>query len=176
MRRPSSIGQPPAVTAYVALGSNLGDSRAMVQRAIRRLQELSAQPLRASSLWQTSPVDCPPGSPPFINAVVALTPGPTEAPESLRQKLQALEVEFGRKPNVVRNEPRPLDLDLIAFGHERRSSPHLVLPHPRAHQRRFVLAPLAELAPDLVLPGQSRTARHLLEQLDSSEEVHRLPD
>ncbi len=159
--------------AFVALGSNLGDSRALISAAIARLQELSAEPLLRSSLWQTSPVDCPPGSPPFINAVVGITPHPHETPETLLRKLQNLEREFGRKTKQVLNEPRPLDLDLIAFGNEVRSSPRLVLPHPRAHQRRFVLAPLVEIAPDLLLPGQSQTVRQLLAGLHSSETVSR---
>src|SRR5262249_16785337 len=101
--------------------------------------KLSTVPLLKSSLWQTTPVDCPPGSPPFVNAVVSFCPLPVETPESLLRKLQALEREFGRKPKQVLNEPRPLDLDLIAFGYEARATDELILPHPRAHQRRFVL-------------------------------------
>jgi 2-amino-4-hydroxy-6-hydroxymethyldihydropteridine diphosphokinase len=83
----------------------------------------------------------------------------------LLAKLQALEVEFGRKPKEVINEPRPLDLDIIAFGAERRDSPKLTLPHPRAPEREFVLAPLAEIAPDLQLPGHNETVVQLLEKL-----------
>ena len=149
--------------ALIALGSNLGDSVALLHEAFARLEKLSAAPLHKSSLWQTTPVDCPPGSPPFVNAAVALTPLPGETPESLLVKLQALEKEFGRQPKVVMNEPRPLDLDLIAFGGEVRSGPELILPHPRAHLRRFVLQPLSEIAPEFVLPGQTMTVRKLLE-------------
>jgi 2-amino-4-hydroxy-6-hydroxymethyldihydropteridine diphosphokinase len=87
----------------------------------------------------------------------------------LLRKLQALEREFGRKPKQVLNEPRPLDLDLIAFGHELRGTNELILPHPRAHQRRFVLAPLAEIAPQLVLPGQTETVTELLAGLKGDE-------
>ena len=76
----------------------------------------------------------------------------------------------------MRNEPRPLDLDLLAFGGETRATPALTLPHPRAHQRRFVLAPLAELAPDLVLPGQARSVAALLAALRSDEALRRLAD
>ena len=151
--------------AFVALGSNLGDSREILGAALVRLQKLSVAPLRQSSFWQTSPVDCPPGSPVFLNAVAALTPAADETPESLLRKLKSLEEEFGRKPKTVLNEPRPLDLDLIAFGAERRDTPQLVLPHPRAHLRRFVLQPLAEIAPDLVLPGQTKTVARLLADL-----------
>jgi 2-amino-4-hydroxy-6-hydroxymethyldihydropteridine diphosphokinase len=164
----------PTGLAIVALGSNLGDSTGLIRRAMERLQSFSDRPLRESSLWLTSPVDCPPDSPPFVNAVVGLTPRSGETPESLLAKLQALEKEFGRSPKQVHNEPRPLDLDLIAFGAERRATTHLVLPHPRAHQRRFVLQPLAEIAPDLVLPGETRTVSVLLRELSPEELLRRL--
>jgi 2-amino-4-hydroxy-6-hydroxymethyldihydropteridine diphosphokinase len=158
--RSNSLADKPLV--IVALGANLGNSKAQVLKAIDRLRELSDQPLQKSSLWETAPVDCPPGSPVFVNAIVGLVLRKGETPESLLKKLQAIEKEFGRKPKKVLNEARPLDLDLIAFGAERRSKKALKLPHPRAHERRFVLAPLAEIAPDLVLPGQSRTVEELL--------------
>jgi 2-amino-4-hydroxy-6-hydroxymethyldihydropteridine diphosphokinase len=160
--------------AIVALGSNLGDSCRILHAAIGRLQMFSEQPLRASSLWQTSPVDCPPGSPPFLNAVVAFPPRAGETPEGLLRKLQALEAEFGPRRRDRRNQPRVLDLDLITFGREVRSSPDLILPHPRAGQRRFVLQPLSEIAPDLVLPGLTATAAELLAGLDTDETVTRL--
>jgi len=157
------MSAPPL--AIIALGSNLADPPRSVARAIARLQTLSDAPLLKSSLWQTEPEDCPPGSPVFVNAIVGLVPRPAETPESLLAKLQALEEKFGRRPRQVLNEPRPLDLDLIAFANETRHSPTLTLPHPRAHTRRFVLEPLSEIAPELVLPGQSRTVAHLLAQL-----------
>jgi len=159
---------------FVALGSNLGDSRRIILDAMARLQELSPSSLLKSSLWQTSPVNCPPNSPPFVNAVAALVPFADETPESLLQKLRALEKEFGRPPKKVLNEPRSLDLDLIAFGTETRNSPELILPHPRAHLRRFVLQPLNEIAPDLILPGQSHTVSRLLAGLPETETVTRL--
>jgi len=156
--------QKSEAIAFVALGSNLGDSREILLLAMERLQKISAAPLRKSSLIETAPVDCPPGSPNFLNAMVALKPHDGETPESLLAKLQALEKEFGRRPKTVLNEPRPLDLDLIAFGNETRATPDLILPHPRAHLRRFVLQPLAELAPELCLPGQTLTVAQLLEK------------
>ena len=112
----------------------------------------------------------------FINAVVGLRPRAEETPESLLEKLHALENEFGRRPKKVLNEARPLDLDLIAFGSEHRDSQRLVLPHPRAHLRRFVLAPLSEIAPGFVLPGQKAKAAQLLADLpeDDIEEVKRV--
>lgn len=158
----------------IALGSNIGDSRATVAAAMARLDWLASCPCRLSSLWQSTPVDCPPGSPQFINAAVALAPLAIETPESLLAKLQAMERDFGRVTKQVLNEPRPLDLDLIAFGPEVRAAPQLILPHPRAHLRRFVLEPLNELAPDLVLPGQARTIRQLLDGLRTHEVLTRL--
>jgi 2-amino-4-hydroxy-6-hydroxymethyldihydropteridine diphosphokinase len=153
--------------AFVALGSNLGDSAGIVRRAFDRLQTLSDAPLLRSSLWQTAPVGCPPGSPPFVNAVAGLWPRAGETPQSLLRQLQILEAEFGPRPRNIPNEPRRLDLDLIAFGARAVHSPDLVLPHPRAHLRRFVLQPLAEIAPDFILPGQTRAAAELLDALSN---------
>jgi 2-amino-4-hydroxy-6-hydroxymethyldihydropteridine diphosphokinase len=166
----------PAEIVIVALGSNLGDPRANVGRAIDRLQKLSTAPLLKSSLWQTTPVDCPSGSLPFINAVVGLSPFAAETPESLLCKLQAIEKEFGRQPRKIQNEPRPLDLDLIAFAELTRQSSALILPHPRAHQRRFVLQPLNEIAPTLILPGQKQTVRELMEDLPEDPTMRQLAD
>lgn len=162
-----------AQLAYIALGSNLGDSARLLREAMGRLELISAAPLLRSSLWKTAPVDCPPGSPPFLNAVVGLSPVPGETPESLLRKLQTLEQEFGRRPKTVLNEPRPLDLDLIAFRTEARQIPGLILPHPRAHERRFVLQPLVEIAGDLVLVGQRKSATELLAALGGNETVER---
>lgn len=163
-----------APKAFVALGSNLGDSARILRAAMELVQRLSTAPLSKSSLWQTSPVDCPPGSPPFVNAVVALVPGARETPEGLLAKLQAIEKDFGRRAKQVLNEPRPLDLDLITFGQETRITPALTLPHPRAHLRRFVLQPLSEIAPELILPGQTRTIVDWLRLLSSNETLMRL--
>jgi 2-amino-4-hydroxy-6-hydroxymethyldihydropteridine diphosphokinase len=171
-----SLVNSTATTALIALGSNLGDSATIIRTAFAQLEKLLAAPLRKSSLWQTTPVDCPPGSPPFVNAALALVPLPDETPESLLSKLQAMEKEFGRKPKLVLNEARPLDLDLIAFGNEVRNTSDLILPHPRAHLRRFVLQPLSEVAPEFVLPGHTRTVREFLEALppDDSAFVSRI--
>ncbi len=160
---------------FVGLGSNLGDSVALVRRAMTRLRKLSVTPLACSSLWETAPGDCPPGAPPFINAGVGLSPRPGDTPESLLAELQRLERTFGRQPKRTLNEPRPLDLDLLAFGAERRATSRLVLPHPRAHQRRFVLAPWAEIAPAFVIPGQSQTVAQLLAGLGRQGIVRHLP-
>ena len=160
--------------AIIALGSNLGDSAKILRAALERLQTFSVEPLSISSLWKTVPVNCPPNSPAFVNAVTEFAPRKEETPESLFAKLQAIELEFGRAPKVVLNEPRSLDLDLIAFGSETCSTPSLTLPHPRAHLRRFVLAPLDEITPGLILPGQSRTVRELLASLPNVEQAARL--
>lgn len=170
----ASLLMSAATHAFIALGGNLGDAQVTVRDAMARLAAFSSIPLHCSSLWRSTPVDCPPGSPDFINAVVALTPLPRFTPESLLAELQALEREFGRQPKRALNEARPLDLDLIAWGSEVRNAPTLTLPHPRAHLRRFVLQPLSELAPDLVLPGQTETVAQLLAGLRTDEILERV--
>ena len=162
--------------AFISLGSNLGNSHEIILQAMVRLQNFSSEPSWKSSLWQTTPVDCPPGSPLFVNAAVGFIPLQNETPESLLEKLQHLEKEFGRQQKKILNEARPLDLDLIAFGNEVRSTENLVLPHPRAHERKFVLQPLAEIAPDLILPGQQKSVKELLDSLEATEVLIRLQD
>ena len=145
-----------------------------MNRALADLQSLSDQPLLQSSLWRTTPVDCPPGSPLFLNAVAGLVPRAGETPETLLARLQRMESAFGRQPRQVLNEPRPLDLDLLAFRMEVRATATLTLPHPRAHLRRFVLEPLNEIAPDLILPRQTKSVRQLLAELETDEVVARI--
>jgi 2-amino-4-hydroxy-6-hydroxymethyldihydropteridine diphosphokinase len=157
-----AFGAGAPALVVVALGSNLGDSEGILREALGCLAGFSDGPLKKSSLWRTEPVDCPLGSPQFLNAVAILEVDPSETPESMLDKLQALEREFGRPARREVNEPRRLDLDLIAFGNRVLESPRLTLPHPRAHLRAFVLAPLVEIAPDYVLPGQPLTAREWL--------------
>jgi 2-amino-4-hydroxy-6-hydroxymethyldihydropteridine diphosphokinase len=159
--------------AIIALGSNLGRSLEIFESAITHVKFITDHPILRSSIWVTTPVDCPPESPKFLNAVVAFVPQKTETPESLLQKLQNLEKVFGRTPKKVLNEARPLDLDLIAFGNETRNSSELILPHPRAHLRRFVLQPLNEFAPELILPGQSKTVAQLLTELPPDDSMRR---
>lgn len=160
--------------AYIGLGSNLGEPVSHILRAMGTLESWAAGPCRRSSLWKSAPIDCPPGSPEFVNAVLEFVPDPTETPEALLERLQALEVQFGRTPKVVPNEPRPLDLDLLLFGDATRQQAGLTLPHPRAHLRRFVLAPLCELAPGLVFPGQTQPAAALLYQLGKAQPILRI--
>ncbi|WP_332814524.1 2-amino-4-hydroxy-6-hydroxymethyldihydropteridine diphosphokinase [Ramlibacter sp.] len=136
------------VTAYVALGANLGDPRAAVLAALDRLQALPQTRLAArSSLYRTAPVGA--AGPDFVNAVAALRTS-LSAPDLLAA-LQRLEAEAGRERPFA-NAPRTLDLDLLLYGQARIASPRLVVPHPRMHERAFVLVPLAEIAPALVAP------------------------
>ncbi|MEX0739376.1 MAG: 2-amino-4-hydroxy-6-hydroxymethyldihydropteridine diphosphokinase [Pseudohongiella sp.] len=138
--------------AIVALGANLpsrfGSARDTLIRAAEALAALSAWPVVLSPIIETEPVDCPPGSPPFFNAVAALDPGETQTPEQFLRELQAIETAFGRSRSGLVNEARVLDLDLVSYGQQRRNTQELVLPHPRAAQRDFVLAPLAVIWPE----------------------------
>ena len=158
----------------IGIGSNRGDSIATVRRSIAALRRFASGDVRASSLWRTSPVDCPPNSGDFINAVVVFEPRAGLTPDALLLELKALEREFGRSEPTVRNAPRELDLDLLAFGDERRATAQFVLPHPRATQRRFVLAPAAEIAPEFSWPGAHATIAELLARLDDAERVERI--
>ena len=157
--------------AFVALGGNLGDAAATLREAAAEIAGWSSARALGSSLWRTEPVDCPPGSPSFLNAALGLQPKPGATPESLLDNLLALEARLGRTRSGLANAPRVIDLDLIAFDIETRATPALTLPHPRAHKRAFVLAPLAEIVPGLVLPGQQKTVTELLATLGQAEEV-----
>jgi 2-amino-4-hydroxy-6-hydroxymethyldihydropteridine diphosphokinase len=140
------------VTAYVALGANLGDAEATVLQAIRALDGLEQTSLACrSSLYRSAPLDA--DGPDYVNAVVGLHTR-LSAPDLLRA-LQRIEHGFGRV-RAYRNSPRTLDLDLLLYGAARIVSDALTLPHPRMGQRAFVLVPLAEIAPALVPPGQLR--------------------
>ena len=156
----------PVETAYIALGSNLdscaGSPVETVKAVIDRLRGWTTGEFSASSLYRSVAEDCPAGSPDFINGVVSLELDSTLDSHELLLRLLALEAEYGRKRAGHRNAPRTLDLDLIAFGNRQFSSEALELPHPRAHQRQFVLQPLAEITPDLVLPGMHKTVSELL--------------
>jgi 2-amino-4-hydroxy-6-hydroxymethyldihydropteridine diphosphokinase len=158
----------------IGLGSNRGASVAIVLEAMECLRRFAAGPVARSSLWHTSPVDCPPGSGDYINAVAAFEAAAGLTPESLLVALKALERDYGVRDTRVRNSPRELDLDLLLYDDEVRDTETFSLPHPRAVLRRFVLAPAAEVLPDLVWPGTGLTIRALLADLDSDEQVTRL--
>lgn len=160
----------------IGLGSNRGDSVAIVKEAMDSLRAFAREGFRCSSLWRTSPVDCPPDSGDFINAAVAFEAREGLKPEALLKALKELEARWGRVANPLRNAPRELDLDLLLFDQEVRDTPEFTLPHPRAVDRLFVLAPAAEVAADAPWPGTGQTVAQLLERLDSDETVVRLDD
>jgi 2-amino-4-hydroxy-6-hydroxymethyldihydropteridine diphosphokinase len=136
--------------SYVALGANLGDPVATVRAAIDALASLpDVQLVGASSLYRTAPVGLK-NQPDFINAVVALDTA--LPPPALLAALFAIEARFGRQRSV-KNAPRTLDLDLLLCADAVLVTPQLTLPHPRLHQRAFVLAPLLEIAADIEIPG-----------------------
>jgi 2-amino-4-hydroxy-6-hydroxymethyldihydropteridine diphosphokinase len=141
------------VRCFVALGANLGDPVATVKAALEALAAMPvARLMAASSLYRTAPVGLK-HQPDFINAVAALDVDPAvlSAPTFL-SRLFAIEAQFGRQRSVP-NAPRTLDLDLLLYGDMISDDLFCTLPHPRLHQRAFVLAPLAELAPQLIIPG-----------------------
>jgi len=149
--------------AWIGIGANLGDARANVLDAIERLARLpGARLLQASSLYRTAPIDS--SGDDYINAVASLD---TELDaHALLHALLAIEQAHGRE-RPYRNAPRTLDLDLLLAGDQViMDAPTLIVPHPRMHERAFVLAPLAELAPDLVIPGHGDVASLLAHVAD----------
>ena len=168
----AACGDRPWV--IVALGANLGNAVETLGVAAEALASQADGPVLRSPLYRTTPVDCPPGSPPFINAVVAFRPRPGLTPEGLLAFTQQLEREAGRQPKRMVNEARPLDVDLIDWTGESRSTDRLVLPHPRAASRRFVLGPLADVFPRHRLHGVSSTTAELLVQLPEDPLFERL--
>jgi 2-amino-4-hydroxy-6-hydroxymethyldihydropteridine diphosphokinase len=137
--------------AYIALGSNLGDRERHLSSAIAGLRALrGVRDVVASRVYETDPVG-PGEQRPYLNAVARLRTRLT--PRALLDALLAIERSEGRERGAVRNAPRTLDLDLLVYGEREIDEPGLVVPHPRIAQRPFVLEPLCELAPDLVIPG-----------------------
>lgn len=159
-----------APPVFLGLGSNLGDREAAIAGALTRLAARGFQATRTSSLWLTEPVGGPPQGL-FLNAVAE---GETSLePEALLQACLATEREMGRV-RAERNGPRTIDVDILLFGEETRDAPGLVIPHPRMHERRFVLAPLAEIAPGLVHPVLGLTVAALLARCEDASAVSRL--
>jgi len=153
----------------IAVGSNLGDRLAHLQAACACLREIAlpGEPFLQAAIYQTAPRFCPPGSPFFYNSVAEIGFGGT--PSELLEITQAIEKKIGRDPVHIRNAPRIIDMDLLYFGSQIIDTEALVLPHPRLIERRFVLQPLAEICPHLVLPGFEKSIGQLLDQLQSEE-------
>ena len=153
----------------IALGSNLGDRLANLQAAREALREVAtpgATFLQAPT-YQTEPLHCPPDSPFFYNSVVELAYEGN--PFELMELTQSIEIKLGRISLHERNAPRIIDVDLLYFGNQILDTEALVLPHPRITERRFVLQPLADIRPDLILPGSTHSISELLENLSSQE-------
>ena len=158
----------------VALGSNLGDrleNLRMARNAIEQLEGVGS-PFLASAIYATAPVDCEAGAGEFLNAVMELEYGGD--PSELLVQLKKLERGQGRSQPAARNVSRPIDLDLLYAGSIEIRQEGLQLPHPRMRSRRFVLEPLADIRPELILPGEQKSVRELLALLDESAKVVRL--
>jgi 2-amino-4-hydroxy-6-hydroxymethyldihydropteridine diphosphokinase len=155
--------------AGIALGSNLGDRIGHLRAAMDALRAIATpgEPFLRAPVYQTEPLHCPPDSPDFLNTVVEISHdgGALE----LLEKTRDIERTMGRSMCAQRNAPRVIDIDLLYHGDSVMETGTLVLPHPRIGERRFVLQPLAEIRPDLVLPGRTTTVRELLQTLGGCE-------
>jgi 2-amino-4-hydroxy-6-hydroxymethyldihydropteridine diphosphokinase len=162
---------------FIGIGTNLGDRAANYREAITRIAGLpGSRVVRQSSVYETEPVGDADLKGPFLNGVLEIQ---TELPaESLMRRLLAIERTMGRKrvpgrkaAGRTKYKPRVIDLDLLFFNKEMRGTPALTLPHPRLHERRFVLAPMAELAPTLIHPKLNVSISDLLANLKSPQRV-----
>lgn len=166
----------PPPHAYVSLGSNLGDRAGNLLLAVRGMLEAGLVVSRLSSVYETEPVPvstppAPPDMPPFLNMVAELRT-PLPPPEQLLAQLLRVEYSLGRTREVP-GGPRTIDLDLLFCGAETRGTEFLTLPHARLHQRRFVLVPLAELAPRLIHPALQKSVSDLLSETEDQSQVRR---
>jgi 2-amino-4-hydroxy-6-hydroxymethyldihydropteridine diphosphokinase len=149
----------------IALGSNLGDRLAHLREARAQVIALPGVmlPVLSAPLFESDPVDCEPGTPPFLNTVIEV--GYVGHPVTLLDALRAIEVGMGRPSKHPRNVSRPIDLDILFAGNLALRNEEIAIPHPRLHLRRFVLAPLAAIRPELLLPGQMKNVTQLLADL-----------
>jgi 2-amino-4-hydroxy-6-hydroxymethyldihydropteridine diphosphokinase len=157
-----------ASRAYIALGSNIGDRAGFLLLAVQGILEAGIPVTGLSRIYETEPLDVI-DQPEFLN-MVAESCGDLPSPEQLLARLLRVETALGRRREALRG-PRTIDLDLLLYDENQRSSEYLMLPHPRLHMRRFVLAPLAELAPHLIPPGMNRSISELLDDLKDAGEV-----
>lgn len=153
---------------FLALGSNLGNRLENLRFARQEIMRLITQgPLSSAGLYESAPVDCPEDSPPFLNTVIS---GETSLlPLEILALTQSIESAAGRQRGVIRNAPRVLDIDLLLLDGLVLRSPSLSLPHPRLHLRRFVLHPLADLAPQLLIPETDQKIIHLRDSFSGDE-------
>ena len=152
--------------AGIALGSNVGDRLAHLRRARGELEKIGG-PARASCVYETEPIGA--GEEAFLNAVLEVEFD--GQPLALLETLQTIEAHLGRPSKRPRNAPRTIDLDVLYAGNLVLCNDEIVIPHPRLHQRRFVLQPLADIRPGLVLPGQEKSVAELLASLRDSARV-----
>jgi 2-amino-4-hydroxy-6-hydroxymethyldihydropteridine diphosphokinase len=159
----------------IALGSNLGNRATNLREGVKCLLAANAcmKLIQQAPVFETDPVDCPPDSLPFLNSLVEVSS--SLAPLEMLALTQSIESQLGRPRLRQRNAPRPLDLDLLYAGDCILQHPKLILPHPRLHLRRFVLAPLACIRPELILPGHEKSIRTYLDELqDDTQSVRQL--
>jgi len=156
---------------YVGLGSNLGDRAGFLLMAVRGLLDTGLQVIRLSSIYETRPVGFV-DQPDFLNQVAEIKAPTVFSPEQVMARLLRIEYSLGRTRDVTMG-PRTIDLDLLLYQSETRHTEFLTLPHPRMHLRRFVLAPLTELAPHLIHPTVGETFSDLLKQLNDASSVKR---
>lgn len=163
---------PKASTnSYVSLGSNLGDRAGNLLLGIRGMFDAGLGISRLSNIYETEPVETFP-QPAFLNMVAELSSNALPPPEQMMASLLRVEYALGRTRETAM-APRTIDLDLLLYRAETRNTEFLTLPHPRFHLRRFVLTPLAELAPRLVHPTLNLTVTDLLQNLEDRSEVKR---